>query len=91
MTDLSPGAALRAPIQEVPKAKREDLFCLLMRANLLGQGTGENRIGLDTQEKFLTLSLGLPYELNYKTFKDKLEDFINYLVYWKEEIATTVR
>ena len=85
--DLDPGVSMRAQICEVPKKKKEELFIYLMRANLLGQGTGANRIGLDADEKFLTLSLGLPYELNYQTFKETVEDFVNYLIYWREEVT----
>ncbi len=84
--DLHPGVAMKAPITTCMKQKREDLFIFIMRANLLGQGTGECHIGLDPEEKYLTLSLGLPYEMNYSLFKEKFEDFVNYLVYWKEEI-----
>ena len=57
-----------------------------MKANFLGQGTGDATIGLDENENFLTLSLVLPYDMNYKMFKDALEDFVNYLDYWKEEL-----
>jgi len=65
---------------------REDLFIYLMRANFLGQGTGKSVIGLDLDEKFLTLSFILPYEVNYKIFRESLEDFCNFTDYWKEEI-----
>lgn len=85
--DLDPGMALYAQICEAPKKKKEDLFIYLMRANLLGQGTGGTRIGLDSDEKFLTLSIGLPYELNYQIFRETIEDFVNYLIYWREEVA----
>lgn len=85
--DLNPGIAIHAHICEAPKKKKEELFMLLMRANLLGQGTGSTRIGLDPNEKFLTLSLGLPYELNYQTFRESIEDFVNYLIYWQEVVA----
>lgn len=85
--DLDPGIALHAPICEAPKKKKEELYIYLMRANLLGQGTGGARIGLDSDEKFLTLSLGLPYELNYQAFRETIEDFANYLLYWREEVA----
>ncbi|PIS02082.1 MAG: hypothetical protein COT85_08065 [Chlamydiae bacterium CG10_big_fil_rev_8_21_14_0_10_42_34] len=85
--DLDPGVSLQAQICPCPQKKKEDLFIYLMRANLLGQGTGGTRIGLDLDEKFLTLSLGLPYELNYQTFKDTVEDFVNYLIYWRDEVA----
>ena len=57
-----------------------------MRANFLGQGTGGARIGLDPNEKFLTLSCGFPYEMKYQDFKEKIEDFANYLLCWRAEI-----
>ncbi len=84
--ELDPGLAFWARIAPCPKEKREDIFILLMKANFLGQGTGNNTIALDENENFLTLSSVLPYDMNYKTFKDALEDFANYRDYWKEEI-----
>ena len=87
LRDLDPGVALTGDIISCPEKRREDLFIFLMRANLLGQGTGGCRIGLDPNEKVLTLSLGLPYELNYQAFRETVEDFINYLIYWREEVA----
>lgn len=84
--DLEPGVAFSAHICECPKLKREDLFIWLMRANLLGQGTGGCRIGLDKDEKVLTLSLGIPYEIDYRAFRERFEDFVNYVTYWREEI-----
>ncbi len=86
-TELDPGISMQAAIAPCPEKKKEDLFMLLMSANFLGQGTAGSRIGLDRQEKLLTLSLGLPYELEYSTFKQHVEDFVNYLVYWRERIA----
>ncbi len=85
--DLDPGIALHAQICEVATKKKEELFIYLMRANLFGQGTGGCRIGIDANEKLLTLSLGLPYEMNYQMFKDTVEDFVNYLIYWRDMIA----
>ncbi len=87
LRDLDPGVSMQSRICPCPEKKKEDLFIYLMRANLLGQGTGGARIGLETDEKFLTLSLGLPYEMNYRTFRENLEDFVNYLIYWREEVA----
>lgn len=87
LKDLEPGVAMQAQISLCPEKKKEDLFIFLMRANLLGQGTGGARIGIDSEEKFLTLSLGLPYEMNYQSFKETIEDFVNYLIYWREEVA----
>lgn len=84
--ELDPGLAFWARIAPCPKEKREDLFILLAKANFLGQGTGNTTIALDENENFLTLSSVLPYDMNYKMFKDALEDFANYRDYWKEEI-----
>ena len=86
MKELEKGFHFKAIIDPCPNKKREDLFIKLMQANLIGQGTGGAVIGVDKQEKSLTLSLALAYEMNYPTFKENLEDFINYLVYWKEAI-----
>ena len=84
--ELDPGVALWARIGQCPTVKREELFILLMKANFLGQGTGGASIALDENENYLTLSLVLPYDMNYKIFKDALEDFTNYLDYWREEL-----
>lgn len=81
-----PGFCFWAPIGPLPAERKEELFLLLMRANFLGQGTGGAVIGLDGNENFLTLSSVLPYDMNYKSFKDALEDFVNYLDHWKEEL-----
>jgi len=84
--DLDPGLSLFAHICPVPVKRREELFLELMRANYLGQTTGSSRIGMSSDEKFLTLSLGMPYEMSYRTFRESFEDFTNFLLYWREEV-----
>lgn len=87
LSELEPGVFFSARIIELPKEKnKESLFIYLMKANLMGQGTGGGAIGIDASEKYLTLSHTLPFEVNYKTFRETLEDFLNYIDYWKEEI-----
>jgi hypothetical protein len=83
---LDPGFYFHSNIIQCPQEKREELFTYLMRANLLGQGTARNKIGLDKEEKFLTLSHHISYEVKYIEFKEKLEDFVNYILYWQKEI-----
>jgi hypothetical protein len=85
MKDLDPGFYFSANIGPLPKKKKEDFLMLLMKANFLGQGTGGATLGLKEDESFLTLSLSLPYEMNYNAFKDSLEDFANFVEYWKKE------
>lgn len=85
--NLDPGVFIYTKILPLPKeGNKEALFIHLMKANLLGQGTGGAAIGIDESEKFFTLSFSLPLVLNYKMFHEALEDFINYIDYWKEEI-----
>lgn len=83
---LDTGLSFWARIGPCPTVKREELFIYLMKANFLGQGTGGSAIALDENENFLTLSLVLPYDMNYKMFKDGFEDFANYLDYWRGEL-----
>jgi len=57
-----------------------------MHANLLGQGTGGAALGWEEDENLLTLSLAIPYEINYTEFKQNVEEFANFTAYWKEEL-----
>ena len=85
--DLNPGCYLRSTISPlISPDDREDFYIYLMKANFLGQGTGGGVISIDPNEKFLILSQTLNYEINYRIFRDKLEDFVNYLDFWREEI-----
>jgi len=84
--ELEPGFLFRSTIGLCPTLKKEELFIWLMKANFLGQGTGGGILGLDPEEKWVVFSLSLPFEMNYKTFKEALEDFANYSDYWKEEL-----
>lgn len=85
--ELDPGVFLQSSILPIPKeGNKEALFIHLMKANLLGQGTGGAAIGIDEKEKFFILSQTLPFEVNYRTFHETLEDFLNYIQFWKEEI-----
>lgn len=85
--ELEPGIFFHAPLSILQDSKKEELLMYLMKANFLGQGTGGSVISLDNEEKSLTLSLVLPYDMNYKTFRDLLEDFTNYVDYWREELS----
>ena len=84
--ELDPGLSFFSKIAPCPQLKKEELFMYLMKANLLGQGTGGSTLAMDENENFLTLSLVLPYDMNYKMFKDALEDFANYLDFWRNEL-----
>lgn len=82
------GIFLSSIIIPIPKeGGKEALYIYLMKANLIGQGTGGGAIGIDPTESYFTLSQTLPLEVSYPIFKETLEDFLNYIYYWKEEIV----
>lgn len=85
--ELESGFALHSSVAMCPIEKREERFILFMQANFLGQGTGGARIGLEADEKVLTLASGFPYEMNYPHFKESVEDFVNFVVFWRDKIA----
>jgi hypothetical protein len=82
---LKNGCAFFSNVFPIPTQKKEEAFLYFMTANLLGQGTGIQSLGIDPEEKFLTLTCTIPYDMNYKEFKEKIEDFANYLHYWRTE------
>jgi hypothetical protein len=84
--DKNPYIFLRSNVSDMPETKKEDLLIYLMRANLLNQGTKGSKIGLSDNEKTLTLLFRIDYEVEYKQFKENIEEFINYLNFYKEEV-----
>ena len=84
-TEKDPGFFIFSVVGPPPTQKKEEAFIYFMKANLLGQGTGGQVLGLDAEEKFLTLSRLIQYDMNYQHFKDLVEDFANYVLYWREE------
>lgn len=91
VTELDSGTFLTSPICPCPEVKREELFIKLMKANLFGQGTLGAALGLDLEQNLLTLSLTMPYDMNYRLFKESLEDFTNIVDFWKEEVDTHIK
>ena len=84
--ELAPGLFFRTAIGETPAERKEEFFSHLMHANLLGQGTGGAVLGMSEDEKFLTLSLIIPYELDYAEFALRVEEFANFADFWRAEV-----
>jgi hypothetical protein len=85
--DLKPGLTCKSVLGALPiEGSLEDLYILLMKANFLGQGTKQGAIAIDDNIKTLIFTLSIPEELNYRLFKEVIEDFVNYLDYWKKRI-----
>ena len=65
---------------------KEDFYIFLSKANHPFVALGKTTISISPDEKFLTVSMLIDYEVNYKMFFDLLEDFTNSISYWEKEI-----
>jgi len=87
--ELDPGFYCSSRIAALPQdSSLEDLYILCMRANFLGQGTKGSVISIDESVKHFVFSHTVVEEMNYRLFKETIEDFVNYLNYWKKRIAS---
>jgi hypothetical protein len=76
---------LKGIIGTCPQINTEAFLLKAMEANLFGMGTRGAVIGLNAEGKMLTLSLELEYNSSFKDFKEKLEDFVSVIDFWRKE------
>lgn len=75
---------LRSNLAENPDYNRENVYCYLMEANVMGRKTGGAHFGY--AEGMITFQKELPADLSYNAFFDEVELFWNWLEnYWKAE------
>lgn len=80
------GFSLHCDVIQAPKANEEMFLEKALRANLFGQGTEGAILGLSEDGNLLTLTRSIDYNPDYKSFKDILEDFLNSVDFWREEV-----
>lgn len=85
LTDSPPGMELSSVIGETPKENQEAVFTKLLRGNLLGQATRHACLGLDEDGTHIVLMASIPSVRSYREFRDAVEDFVNAIMFWKEE------
>jgi hypothetical protein len=86
LKELPKGMMCKATVAPMPGKDQEDLLALLMRANYLGQGTKGGVLALDDTAQTIIFFSSISYEYTYPEFKDKIEEVMNYLNYWKTRI-----
>lgn len=86
LKELPKGFMCKAEVSPMPSGDQEDLVALLMRANYLGQGTKGGVLSLNETAQTIVFFTSIAHEYNYKEFKDKIEESVNYLNYWKTRI-----
>lgn len=86
-SDLHPGVNFMSILGKLPDKNREVLVSSLMHLNLFGNGTGGGVFGYSEENKSLTFTTAVPYRLQFGEFKNALEDFVNFVDFWKSELA----
>lgn len=84
--DLKPGLNLMGVIGALPKDNAETLYMMLMRINLFGKATQGGVLGYDKESKQLIFTQAYPYEMTYREFKEAIEDFVNLVELWVNEL-----
>lgn len=69
-----------------PAQNQEAFFQKMLLGNLFGQGTYGSVLGLDEDGKFLVMQRTFDFPLDYRQFRDQVEDFVNALDLWREEV-----
>lgn len=86
ISEIPQGFTMSCTFVDCPKGNDEELFTQLLFANLYSEGTEGCIIGLDEEGLKLTLSRKIDYNIDYKEFKDLIEDFLNTIDFWRVEV-----
>ncbi len=84
--ELSKSLLLKGNIAAAPEKNREAIFIQIMEANLFGSGTRSATIGWLESDNMLTLCRELDYNCSEKEFKEKLEDFVSVIDFWRKRV-----
>lgn len=85
LSEIPSGFCLKCSIAPYPKVREEIFSTQAMLGNLFGQGTRGAVLGLTSDGETLTLTQNIDYNIDYKEFKEILEDFINTIDLWRDE------
>lgn len=83
------GFIFTATLGVVPKDREEDFLLTMLSGNLFGKDTFRAVLGLDASGKQIVLSRTITARIDYREFKEILEDFVQILTYWRQEAGIT--
>lgn len=86
LSQLNSGFSIFCEFAKCPEGKEETVYFQSLVANLLGQETNGSTIGLNERGNVLTISQIVDYNMEYKDFKEFLEDFVNMVGFWQDKI-----
>lgn len=86
ISEMGQGIHFTCTLGPTPKGNEEAFFTQTLLANLFGQGTKGAVLALNDEGSELKLTRDIDYRLEYREFRDMLEDFINAVDFWREEM-----
>lgn len=86
--DATPGFQLSAKLGKLPNEKVDSFLSHMLRGNLFGQATHKAVLGLDENGSTVSLRFYHPLKATYQEFFNAIEDFINTVLFWQEEIRS---
>ena len=89
LSEVDKSILCKGTIGTIPQQNTEPFLLSIMEANLFGLGTRGAVIGLDSEAKFLMLSLFFDRNSTYAHFKEKLEDFVSVVDHWRQAALKT--
>ncbi len=86
ISDAAPGIIIDSNLGKLPSELPDRFMAKMLQGNFLGQLTRRAVLGLNEQGDEIVLTLNLPIVRNYREFRDQIEDFVNVIVFWQEEL-----
>lgn len=91
ITESPVGFSLFSEFNVLPKSEGEAFYLKALTGNLFGKGTRGAVLGINEKENMLTISQVIDYNIEYKDFKEIIEDFITTIDFWKNEVDAKVK
>lgn len=89
LSTLPDGFMIKCNVAAVPNNQEEKVFTRAMLGNLFNQGArGGAVIGLTPDGTKVTVSLVVDRQIDYKEFRELLEDFFNVVDVWRDEVRS---
>lgn len=88
ISEAQVGFQFTASLGEPPSEQIELFMSKMLRGNLFAQATSGSTLGLDETGAKMILRYYQPTKSSYRDFKDKLEDFLNTIDFWKQEVVS---
>ncbi len=86
-----PGFSFQCNVAPCPDQGEEGFYTEMLAGNLFGKGTLGSVLGLSDDGKTITLTMEVESNVDYKEFRDRLEDFINTVEFWRSEAEQVKR